>query len=305
MPPSTLTRTNELSPKSHEVLTPPSLARRSINLVNGYVIPLAARDRSHRSHTEKLTFATQQAVEHAADLTDNDRHLLSLTGQSWDFINAAHALDSSRSPDSDYTKQHIKELKLEHVIPFNHTLKDVINENPSATLSDLRRTLVQTYRHLFANPHRLNESERQNVVSTTETSEIFRRCIDGMRHEIAAETLLSATDTEYNYQTSVADDARGIDLLVRRGDDWIGIDVKCSANAALRSNGKNPRSMAVWTGLTDEDFRGTRDDTPGALTIPYRVAIEKAPAFINRIDTQRHVVSSVAAVSTGRHLTRR
>lgn len=65
-----------------------------------------------------------------------------------------------------------------------------------------------------------------------------------MRHELAAESLLSAAGINYDYQITADQDSAGTDLMVEIDDQWHSIDTKASQTAEDRAHEKSSRSHA-------------------------------------------------------------
>ena len=239
------------------------------------------------SHQEALQQATENvARDHELlEINEADASFIDLLGRTGGFVEAQHQLDTykqmRRSGDrlSDEQKEHMRQLKLEHAIPFNHSLKEFINQHPSSTIDETTAALTSAYVSLFQ-----TRSEYGHIIDKKEAHDSLRTVVDGMRHEIAAETLLSAAGIEYDYEVSVEDDSRGRDLYVILGDQKYHIDIKSSLTAERRGRKAHPDTPIVWTGLKDADFTGLKGDTPGSLIVPFSIDQQKVDRFVQNID---------------------
>lgn len=249
--------------------------------------------------TGDLSQATATAFRIAADaasldkengLSQADRSLLKVTGQLGVFAEAREELGHIYADDGLYPtareRQIAKNLKEAYLIPFNHALKDLINTHPNADFRSMTSALAGAHNMIFSShtaidPSELVHAEKPQPVDVARGIE---DCLNGMRHEVAAETMLAAAGIDYDYNISVEEDATGTDLLVHR-NKWEGVDTKASQSSALRAQGKHPLSRAVWTGLTPADFTGQKGVDRNTLSIPFSVAEEKCDTFVTAIDT--------------------
>ena len=95
-------------------------------------------------------------------------------------------------------------------------------------------------------------------------SQSFYAVIQGMRHEIAAESALNWTPgVELAEMTNIEDDLNGGDIRVHYVDDQgerfeFNIDIKATKISANKANERNrrPGYYAVCSGFSDDDFCG-------------------------------------------------
>lgn len=263
-------------------------------------------------NTEGLSHqdALQQAT--AAIATDHEKHeisradarLIDLLGRTGGFIESQDAL---RQNEDILSYEEGRELKDEYIIPFNQSLKEFINHHPSLSIDDLAKTLTNTYIGAFQ-----QRSSYDNFISNDTIYESLRGITEGIRHEIAAETLLDSVGIDVRYEEEDGgqlNDRKGEDLRVYldaetldplfEGADWHdyldddtyralvntwhSIDIKSSETAEARSHAQHPDNIAAWTGLYDSDFKGPKNDTPGSLTTAYPTNSEKGRIFLIRI----------------------
>ena len=297
---TTNTKTRQTPRNAHEARLQekePSLVSRLTVLVNH--VARSEEYRTLRSSKLPHTEAFSQAIDTILDSPDNgfnnlDTELLRTTASIGTFIEAQEELSfleekrstHGRLSDDDYERT--KELKLEYVIPFNHTLKSLINESPNVGISDFTSALAKTYQAAYGRYNALmpeQEKDAQSIIPLNEVMYRLKQITNGMRHEIAAETMLTAAGIAYDYDVSVEEDARGIDMVVYIDGQREPIDIKASFLAEDKARQKRGDSRAVWTELSREDFRGMKGNSDDALSIPYETAQYHAESFVDRIRT--------------------
>lgn len=241
---------------------------------------------------------------HQPELTDAEHASLGVLTKLGSFVDAdrelklmGSAADGHRS-SYDHTKARL--LKDRYLIPFNHALKDLINHHPNLEQNEFVGTLAESYAVIYGDYDSFRRTARYMPVDVDEAYAAIQRRTVGMKHEIAAETMLAAADVNYDYDVSVAEDAGGNDIYIELFDDrqWLGVNLKASELAEQRALREYPGSLAVWTGLQESDFKGMKGNTIRGLTIPYATASAKGPEFVQRIkDTVRHQ----SALRVGHH----
>lgn len=251
------------------------------------------RKRNHGySHPEAFhDIALLAADNQEAPLRDAERDLLRVVANLGRFIQAHHELNTLRSTPhlSEAGKEESTRLKREIVIPFNSTLKNFINSHPNERLGATASALAATYEAYFSRHDCLtNEAaEPLFVIPNSEASKTLRTTLNGMRHELAAETMLMAAGYDVRFNTTVEDDASGTDLFVFIDNTRVPLDIKASETAVEEARAKYRYSRAVWTGLTREDFTGMNGQAFDALSVSYGVASEKSTTFVERINEMR------------------
>ncbi len=227
------------------------------------------------------------------ELSNADRLLFTLVKDVGSFVEADAALTKSKEETEGRGKKatvnqihYRRGLKKAHLIPFNHTIKSLIDEDSGLPIKGLSLTLARSYGTVFGKSQVFNKGaqrDEKDILKLGDVAQKIETAVDGMRHEIAAETMLSTLGVEYNYNTTVDDDSKGIDLKVLIDGRFEKIDLKKSLTAEQKAHQERPTSHAVWSGLEYSDFKGMKNDTPGALAISYDRAAEKAPQFYERI----------------------
>ena len=254
----------------------------------------ATSRRSGVPHTEAFISTADSIINNQEnELSNADRLLFTLVKDIGGFVEADAALSKSKDETEGEGKRatvnqvhYRRALKKNHLIPFNHTIKSLIDEDSNIPIKGLSVTLARSYATIFGKSQVLNKGAQRSESDMIKLSDVAQKVettVDGMRHEIAAETMLSTLGVEYSYDTTVDDDAKGIDLKVMIDGRLESIDLKKSLMAEQRAHDERATSRAVWTGLEYSDFRGMKNDNPGALAISYDRASEKAPAFYDRI----------------------
>lgn len=178
------------------------------------------------------------------------KYQIQLIGQIGPFIDALERLEENKY-SSNAEKRKDKE---ENIIPYNHTLRRMIDANRHLTMPDLT-TWVQSSAALTDGPRGARLAKERT-----------RFVLDGMRHEIAAENVFwqipeaSVIEAESDEQ-EVKDDACGRDLLIEYRGYIVPIDIKASqkgASSALDSQAQNrdrsSMTFPFWSGFAYDDF---------------------------------------------------
>jgi hypothetical protein len=231
------------------------------------------------------------------DMDDFDRSVLSITSQLGLYVDAQQELKTLQEerrrlkqsgegyPES--LKIRIQELKRNYLIPFNRTVKELINNNPSLPMDALTKNIGVAYQGIYSHYNSLHPQQPPEEFSKVPLDSVLydiEDCINGMRHEIAAESLLTAAGVEYDYNVSEAQDEKGRDIFVKLHGKWIGTDIKASINSEVNAHQTLYSSRAVWTGLKPQDFTGVKNNAPDSVSIPFTTAQEHADAFVERIE---------------------
>lgn len=240
--------------------------------------------------------ATQkQAAQNSEALSSPDKALIDVIGQLGIFIEAKQEHDAiAYGGDSRYLgrddKDQLRSLKEAHLIPFNHSVKELINTHPEANMRDVATNLTRAHAALFSKHSNLHPSQRkhpEDIVQPKDVAYTLEAVINGMRHEVAGEALIDAAGYTFDHDVSVAQDRRGNDGFITTELNGrtiqIPIDFKASAAAAEKSQQEHSYSKAVWTGLAWEDFTGRKGHNPGALSVPYATIQKNADAFMDRV----------------------
>jgi len=240
--------------------------------------------------------AARMLSESSNDIDPFDRSLIGIASHLGVFIDAEQELNSRRGfRNKQWRKQHrdfesnevrIGELKEDHIIPFNRQIKELIDENPQLKIDDLARNLATAYVAIYSGQNNLHPEQPRAENPPIEYDVVvdnLHKLIDGMRHELAAETLLSAAGIPYRYKTTIEQDRSGRDLYVELDGHWVGVDIKASLTAEQNAHLHRDYSKATWTGLYPEDFTGIKGDRAGSVSISFDVAKKKCGDFVDRL----------------------
>lgn len=269
--------------------TPPMLQEQAIKLI----APLTRSEtylrgrKSGESHLHSLEIA---ALAISETRKPQEAALLDTILKTGPYIDARQELAHIEAagdyrPLSDAEKRTIRELKEHHIIPFNHSVKEFINTHPNETIKNTAQTLTWSYFGLYAKHDTLRAGTKQPDDIPKASSVVFQleESINGMRHEIAAETMMAARDIDYSYDVSVHEDKRGTDLYFYNGSNWVPINIKASDTGVENARTKHNAYNAVSTGLDWSDFKGMKGTTPGALTISFATADAKSDQFVEKL----------------------
>lgn len=205
----------------------------------------------------KMVGAKRYVVSKAIDIqrskqesqyeTDEDRALKLIQIMPY-WLDAQVKLNNHKS---DMSHKEIKECK-ETVTRFNKIIRTMIDEEQCSSMKETMDSINKVM--LMLNYTRSEiEYARQS----------FYAVIQGMRHEIAAESALNWTPgVELAEMTSTEDDLNGGDIHVYYVDDQgerfeFYIDIKATKISAYKANERNrrPGYYVSWSGF-DDDFCG-------------------------------------------------
>lgn len=249
--------------------------------------------RGHIPHSEAFTAAADAILmDPESHLSKSEHALLDVVKNLGGFIEADDAV--SRLSETERNGKRLnqnqlffrKKQKTEHLIPFNHSLKNLIDADPNVSMQTMAGSLAQAYGAVFSKSYVLDGGKPRNaedILSGRDVLGKLEATINGMRHEIAAETMLSTLGVDYDYDVSVSEDATGTDLFVMIDGKYEAIDIKGSYTAERKAHERRFNSRAVWTGLEQSDFTGVKNNTHNAVSVSYDTAATKAEAFYNRI----------------------
>lgn len=205
----------------------------------------------------EMVWAKRFAVSEAIDIqrskqesryeTDEDRTRKFLQVMPH-WLNAQYKLNKH---NSDMSHKEIKKCK-ETVTIFNKIIRTMIDEEQCSSMKEAMDSINEVM--LMLNYTR---SEIEYA------SQSFYAVIQGMRHEIAAESALNWTPgVELAEMTSTEDDLNGGDIRVHYVDDQgerfeFNIDIKATKISAYKAKERNrrPGYYAIWSGF-DDDFCG-------------------------------------------------
>lgn len=253
----------------------------------------AEQRRGHVPHSEAFIAAAEAILlDSESHLSKSEHALLNVVKGLGGFIEADDAVAKLSEAERDGKRLsqnqlfYRKKQKTEHLIPFNHSLKDLIDADPNTSMQTMAGSLAQAYGAVFSKSHVLDGGKprhAEDILSGRDVMSKLEATINGMRHEIAAETMLSTLGVDYDYDVSVSEDATGADLFVMIDGNYEAIDIKGSYTAERKAHERRSNSRAVWTGLEPSDFTGVKNNTHNAVSVSYDTAATKAEAFYDRI----------------------
>lgn len=206
----------------------------------------------------KMVGAKRYVVSKAIDIqrskqesqyeTDEDRALKLIQIMPY-WLDAQVKLNNHKS---DMSHKEIKKCK-ETVTIFNKIIRTMIDEEQC---SSMKETMDSINKVMLMLNYTRSEIEY--------ASQSFYTVIQGMRHEIAAESALNWTPgVELAEMTNIEDDLNGGDIRVHYVDDQgerfeFNIDIKATKISANKANERNrrPGYYAICSGFSDDDFCG-------------------------------------------------
>lgn len=166
-----------------------------------------------------------------------------LVGVLPEWLEQQRALDLHR----DAMTRDEKRTALTSVVEFNHILRQMIDNEVYTTMPEVTTFIKEVLLMMRASPQVVQYAEQG-----------ARAVLDGMRHEIASESVISSLPDVYDARQGegIDDEMRGIDIhAVYKGEE-IALDIKSKQKSADDANAKayRPDYVAVWSGFDWEDF---------------------------------------------------
>ena len=201
-----------------------------------------------KRHVVSKAIDIQRSKQESQYETDEDRALKLIQIMPY-WLDAQVKLNNHKS---DMSHKEIKKCK-ETVTTFNKIIRTMIDEEQCSSMKETMDSINEVM--LMLNYTR---SEIEHA------SQSFYAVIQGMRHEIAAESALNWTPgVELAEMTSTEDDLNGGDIRVHYVDDQgerfeFNIDIKATKISAYKANERNrrPGYYVSWSGFDDDDFCG-------------------------------------------------
>ena len=185
------------------------------------------------------------------------------------FISSQRKLDSKR----DSLNKTEKAKALEDVIGINHIVRELIESETYDTVNQLTQFAGNYFRSIG-----------QSAAVINYAGEKMREVVQGMRHEIAAQSVLNNIPgvEDVTECTSAEDERRGRDVRVTYKGISFFFDIKASERGANDANKKKQAynfddSIAIWSGFSWDDF-GNK------LIPPSDVLGEKESYFVELLD---------------------
>lgn len=201
-----------------------------------------------KRHVVSKAIDIQRSKQESQYETDEDRALKLIQIMPY-WLDAQVKLNNHKS---DMSHKEIKKCK-ETVTIFNKIIRTMIDEEQCSSMKETMDSINEVM--LMLNYTR---SEIEYA------SQSFYAVIQGMRHEIAAESALNWTPgVELAEMTNIEDDLNGGDIHIIYVDDQgerfeFNIDIKATKISAYKANERNrrPGYYVIWSGFDDDDFCG-------------------------------------------------
>lgn len=201
-----------------------------------------------------------------------------------DYIKSERQLELNRRRMS---KQEYDD-NLENVINMNHVIREIIDEETFDTMSDMLN---------YAQKYLLQSRLPRDMIKYGEKK--LKQVIDGMRHEVAAQSALTkvAGVVEVRESKTVAEEQEGVDLTVEFADGTtLDLDIKSTPyNANKANNDRLSHTHAIiWSGFEWDDFN--------AQLIPDNNTINSKTEYFSQVinnikKTQPHLIKQPTLVS--------
>ena len=201
-----------------------------------------------KRHVVSKAIDIQRSKQESQYETDEDRALKLIQIMPY-WLDAQVKLNNHKS---DMSHKEIKECK-KTVTTFNKIMRTMIDEEQCSSMKETMDSINEVM--LMLNYTRSEiEYARQS----------FYAVIQGMRHEIAAESALNWTPgVELAEMTNIEDDLNGGDIHIIYVDDQgerfeFNIDIKATKISAYKAKERNrrPGYYVVCSGFSDDDFCG-------------------------------------------------
>lgn len=199
--------------------------------------------------------------------TDESRQL-QLIAALPNYIRAQRTLDQNRYHMSRNERAEV----LQPAIEYNHILREMVDMEQYHTIPDFVQFIEVALLHLRVQPEVIRYASNNT-----------RIVLNGMRHEIAAESLLSLIPEVGAIRSANADEElEGKDIVFEYRRRYIALDIKSSEISAYETMLQRrlySEPIPVWSGFSDKEF-GDRLILPQQqlrLKIPYyRDLLEQA-----------------------------
>lgn len=201
-----------------------------------------------KRHVVSKAIDIQRSKQESQYETDEDRALKLIQIMPY-WLDAQVKLNNHKS---DMSREEIKKCK-ETVTIFNKIIRTMIDEEQC---SSMKETMDSINKVMLMLNYTRSEIEY--------ASQSFYAVIQGMRHEIAAESALNWTPgVELAEMTNIEDDLNGGDIHIIYVDDQgerfeFNIDIKATKISAYKAKERNrrPGYYVVCSGFSDDDFCG-------------------------------------------------
>ncbi len=159
------------------------------------------------------------------------------------YVRAQRTLDKNR----DNMSRADRVETLQPVIEYNHILREMIDTEQYHSMSDVVDFIQGTLLYLRATP---------DIIQYTANN--TRSILNGMRHEIAAESVLSSLPEINSVESAEAEDeTKGKDIIIEYDGHNVAFDVKASENGARKAMANrryHDDPIPIWSGFSNQEF---------------------------------------------------
>lgn len=194
---------------------------------------------------------------------------LNVAGHVEQFVVASEELNDAY--DRGESGETIRDIKRK-IIPFNHALKEMIDNDPMAGFDEVNDFILDVY----ITTHRGDLAAMTGPARVGHLNiihRLIRNRLSGMRTEIGAQQLFGHLGYEVDAEVSVEDELRGIDMTLADADGEVyPVDIKSNRREAesARIKDHQKRRLIVWSTVPSHDF-------DGHFRLPPDVVARKAP----------------------------
>ena len=227
-------------------------------------------DRSaYRVHLGALALTADKLadsqVESNRGYETNESRQYRLIGALPNWLRAEHNL-STRRKNMD-RQEYVESMS--SVIEFNHILREIIDTETYTRMTEVTGFVSEVLLSARVSGSTIKYAT-QSLVSV----------LDGMRHEIASESVLSDLPgvEDIRGADTIEEEMRGMDIIFTYEGTQLALDIKSTQRAADEANHKSRGSnyYAIWSGFTWDDFGDSLLPTKEQL-------IRKRPHFTNQL----------------------
>lgn len=200
-----------------------------------------------------LALALLETQDSGHRTKEGDR--LNVAGYVGQFIEAQDELDEAYSYGAPADK--IRDIK-RRIIPFNHAVKDLIDNDPMAGFNEVNRFVLEVYATTSRGDlAAMSDDEKTKKINTVRRQTL--QVLSGMRHEIAAQQLFGHLGYDVDAQVGAEDELRGVDMVLTDDTNTsYAVDIKANQRDALeaRAKDRSNRRLIIWSTVPSSDFDG-------------------------------------------------
>ena len=186
------------------------------------------------------------------------------------YVQSRDTLDKLSARDSSFKE---RRPYMHKIIEFNHSVKAMIDNDPSRSLLEVKQFIVNTYTGLYR-PHTKPELWPAKLA---EFSKVIEETLVGMRSELAFAQIASLIDgITVDTEVTADEELRGVDAIVNMNGVDLEIDVKTSPVGVHKSDvNSTHRAQAVWPHVSQTDYAN------GGMRLSHKTALAKRDVVHN------------------------